>query len=344
MKHAILTALLLATLGACATSPRKEASMRRFGIVIHGGAGTILRSEMTAELESDYRRALGEARDAGYAVLQRGGGAVDAVVAAVKVMEDSPLFNAGKGAVLNAAGDCEMDASIMDGRTRAGGGVAIVRRIKNPIDAARLVMDKTSHVLLAGTAADDLARSHGLAIVDPDYFKTERRLQQWRKARELEQRKQSTRGLHERVSDLAGDPELRVGTVGAVALDQAGNLAAATSTGGRTHKAVGRVGDSPILGAGTWADNRFCAVSGTGHGEMFIRTTAARDVAAHVEFQGMDLDQATRAVIKNIESVGGDGGLIAIDRHGNIAMNFDTPGMYRAFRLSDGTTSIAIFD
>lgn len=346
--HLRLAALGIAailTLGGCVAGQSREATMRKYGIVIHGGAGTILRQEMSPELEKEYHAALTVARDAGYAVLARGGGALDAVQAAVIELENSPLFNAGKGAVLNSAGDCEMDASIMDGKTHAAGAVAAVRRIRNPILASRAVMEKTGHVILAAEGAEHFAAAQKLELVDNSHFKTERRIKQWQKARELEERKKSAKDQHERVSDgdLSGEPDSRMGTVGAVALDQAGNLAAATSTGGRSMKAPGRIGDSPIPGAGTWADNRTCAVSGTGFGEKFILTTATRDVAALMEYKGMSVQESAAAVIQKIESLGGDGGLIAIDHQGNIALPFDTPGMYRAWRLSDGKGETAIF-
>lgn len=311
-------------------------------LVIHGGAGVILRADMSAEQETEYRAALQAALDAGYTVLAAGGSALDAVTAAVVLLEDSPLFNAGRGAVLNAGGACELDAAIMDGRNRKAGAVAGVRHIRNPIQLARDVMEKSPHVMLTGTGAEQFAATLGYETVANDYFITERRRAQWERARELEARRQDTIFLEEKVRLDALDED-KFGTVGAVALDQAGNLAAATSTGGMTNKKFGRVGDSPIIGAGTYADNRTCAVSATGHGEYFIRAVVAHDIAARMAHRGESVTAAAAAAMAAVGELGGTGGVIALDAQGNVALPFNTPGMYRAWRKSTGETVVEIF-
>jgi beta-aspartyl-peptidase (threonine type) len=304
-----------------------------YALAIHGGAGIIERSAMTPSQKARYRAALLRALKAGRNVLAHGGSSLDAVVAAVAVMEDSPLFNAGRGAVYNAAGGHELDASIMDGVTLRAGAVAGVRRIRNPIMAARLVMDSNEQVLLAGSAADRLASKHGLAIVTPEYFATASR----RAA--LEQERLRRRGL---AALPASDSQLH-GTVGAVALDVAGNLAAGTSTGGYTHKAEGRIGDSAIIGAGTYADNNTCAVSCTGRGEFFMRAVAAHDVGVRMRDLNLPLAEAASRALAAVERLGGTGGLIALDGHGQIAMPFNTPGMYRARVTAHSRAQVAIF-
>ena len=281
-------------------------------LAIHGGAGFSRKSA-----PGPYRAGLAHALDAGWAVLARGGSALDAVSVAVGVLEDDPLFNAGRGAVYNAAARHELDASIMDGASLRAGAVAAVSRIRNPILAARAVMEHSSHVLLAGQGAERFARGHGIAFASQRYFHTEAR------RRALQRNLQ---GHH--------------GTVGAVARDAAGNLAAATSTGGFTGKLPGRVGDSPIIGAGTWADNATCAVSGSGHGELFMRTALAHDVAARMRYRGDSLERAARAALAAIARLGGDGGLVAIDRRGNVAMPFNSEGMLRACVRHDGARVI----
>jgi beta-aspartyl-peptidase (threonine type) len=306
-----------------------------FGLVIHGGAGTLLPAEMQPGQEREYRAALRQALDAGYAILEKGGTSLDAVVAVITLLEDSPLFNAGKGAVLTSDGVAEMDASIMNGRDLAAGGVASVRRIKNPIQAARAVMEKSPHVLFAGDGAERFARAQGLTLVRNSYFITERRRKELEKAKAAEKAKQKKSG--------AGFDAHAFGTVGAVALDRNGDLAAGTSTGGRTNKRPGRVGDTPIIGAGTYANNRTCAVSATGHGEYFMRTLAAHDVSALMEYRSVDLSEAAEVVIGKIGKLGGTGGLIAIDRRGRVALPFNTPGMYRAHRVSGHEPVVEIF-
>ena len=284
-------------------------------IAIHGGAG-VLRADKPGAAE---RRALARALEAGYEALLAGN-ALDAVTAAVAAMEDDPHFNAGRGSCYNAEGEIEMDASIMDGATLRAGAVAAVRLIRNPVLAARAVMDRTRHVLLVGASAERFARKHGVKLEPARYFRTERRLR-------------ALRRKHERYH----------GTVGAVALDRDGNLAAATSTGGYTGKMAGRVGDSPIIGAGNYADNRACAVSGTGLGEAFIRTSLAHDVAARMRYGGATLAAATRGALAAIAELGADGGLIAVDRRGNVAMPFNSEGMYRAAVDRAGKKRLAIF-
>ncbi len=318
-----------------------SAAERRYGLVIHGGAGVIERAAMSPEREAEYRARLAEALNAGYAVLDRGGAALDAVTAAINLMEDSPLFNAGKGAVFNADGSCELDASVMDGRTQAAGAVAALHHIKNPINLARDVMLKSEHVMLAGDGAEKFARSLGYEMMPNEYFQTDWRRAQLKQAQEQEKQKAGQK--------TAARPDdyftrtLRWGTVGCVALDKAGNLAAGTSTGGMTNKKYGRIGDAPIIGAGTYANNATCAVSATGWGEFFIRVGVARDIAAQMEYRGTPLREAAAATIAKVAKLGGDGGVIALDAAGNIAMEFNSPGMYRAVRLSDRPAMIAIY-
>lgn len=289
-------------------------SQNKYVMVIHGGAGNISAADMAPDMAKAYNDKMKEALRAGEDVLAGGGYALDAVIASVRVLEDSPLFNSAKGAVYNAEGKHELDASVMDGRTEKAGAVAGTSIIKNPILAARLVMDSSNHVLLSGKGADEFARSYGLEIVDNSYFDTERSYQEYLRV------KQRT------------DSEGRKGTVGAVALDKNGNLAAATSTGGMTYKRYGRIGDSPIIGAGTYANNESCAVSCTGHGEYFIRNSVAYDVSARMLYLNETVNEAAEFIInKKLKEQGGTGGLIAVDKEGNISMPFNTKGMYRGF-------------
>lgn len=285
-------------------------------IAIHGGAG-VLRADKPGARQ---RAVLKQALEAGYEILKRGEPSLDAVAAAVVVLEDSPLFNAGRGSSFNSDGEIEMDASIMEGAGLRAGAVAAVRRIRNPILAARAVMEASRHVLLAGAGAERFARKQGLKLEPSDYFRTERR----------------RRALRKNLVNYHG-------TVGAVALDADDNLAAATSTGGYTGKMPGRVGDSPIIGAGTYADNRACAVSGTGLGEAFIRTAVAYDIAARLRYAKVSLAAAAAAALKNVASLGADGGVIAVDRRGNVAMPFNSEGMYRACIDRRGRRTLAIF-
>ncbi len=316
------------------------AAERPYGLVLHGGAGVIERASMTPEREAEYRAKLAEALRAGYAVLDRGGPALEAVTAAINLLEDSPLFNAGKGAVFNADGICELDASIMDGRTQAAGAIAGVQHIRNPINLARDVMLKSPHVMMAGEGAEKFARSLGYEMMPNEYFQTDWRREQLRKAQARE------RDGRERTAALPADyftRTLRWGTVGCVALDKSGNLAAGTSTGGMTNKKFGRIGDAPIIGAGTYASNATCAVSATGWGEFFIRVGVARDIAAQMEYKGTPVGLAAKATLAKVAQLGGDGGVIALDAQGNVAMEFNSPGMYRATKLSHQPEFIAIY-
>jgi L-asparaginase / beta-aspartyl-peptidase len=290
-----------------------------FGIAIHGGAGATPRATTQPGREAAYRATLTQALNAGHHILQAGGSSLDAVCAAIVVLEDSPLFNAGKGAVFNAAGEIELDAAIMDGSNRKAGAIAAVRSPKNPILLARAVMEHTDHVLLAGEGAEMFARAQGFAEMPPEYFFTQER---WD---ELQA---------ERKRALTAAPNTH-GTVGAVALDRSGNLAAGTSTGGRTNKMAGRVGDTPVIGAGTYADNATCAVSATGHGEFFVRMVVAHDIAARMRYaQSPLVAAADDIVLHGLEA--GSGGLIAIDRQGNVAMPFNTERMFRGYMGNDG--------
>jgi beta-aspartyl-peptidase (threonine type) len=303
-------------------------------VAIHGGAGVIGRTDMSPQLERDYRGALAAALEAGNRVLAAGGPSIDAVVAAVCVMEDSPLFNAGRGAAFTAEGTNELDAAVMDGATLQAGAVTLVTCVKNPVKLAKVVMERTPHVMLAGAGAEAVARAHELEIVEPEYFFTQRR---W----DALQRMKSAQTLARQATVAESDKH---GTVGAVALDCAGNLAAATSTGGRTNKLPGRVGDSPIIGAGTYANNATAAVSATGEGEYFMREVAAHTLSALMEFKGWSVEQAAEHVIlERLRALGGSGGLIALDRKGNISMPFSTPGMYRGRMKMGGAPEIGIF-
>ena len=291
-----------------------------FSIAIHGGAGTITRKNMTPGKENAYRSKLKETLNVGYSILNKGGTSLDAVEATIRIMENSELFNAGKGAVFTNAGTNELDASIMDGRNLKAGAVARVKTVKNPISAARKVMEETWHVMLSGDGADKFAKEQGLDIVDPNYFYTQRR---WDSLKKIQVEKH--------------------GTVGCVALDKHGNLAAGTSTGGLTNKRWGRVGDSPIIGAGTYANNQTCAVSGTGQGEYFIRGNVAYDVSAIMEYKGKSVGEAAQNVIRKLSDKGGNGGIITMDSKGNISMPFNTAGMYRGFRKAGQAAEIFIY-
>ena len=300
--------------------------------VIHGGAGVVEREKMTPEREASYRAGLTAAVDAGYAVLERGGSALDAVATAVRIMEDDPQFNAGRGAALDQNGDAELDAAIMDGRGPRAGGVAAVEHVRNPVDLARLVMERSPHVLLVGSGAEEFALEQGVVLVPRSYFRTRARIA------ELAEEKQAA---EDKTGVPANNPK---GTVGAVALDRAGNLAAATSTGGLSNKHAGRVGDSPLIGAGTYANNQSCAVSGTGDGEYFMRQVVAYDICAMVAYRHLTLEQAvTEVVHEKLRATGGTGGVIAIDPAGNIVMDFNTVGMFRAARDSRGRREIAVY-
>ena len=309
-KLVIASAVLL---GACAATPAPGPATLEWRLVVHGGAGVITREGMSPEKEAAYTAALETALEAGAAVLRNGGSALDAVEAAVIPMEDDPLFNSGHGAVFTAAGTHELDASIMDGRARNAGAVAGVTRVRNPIKAARAVMDKSEHVMFAGSGADAFAEAQGLDMVDNSYFDTDRR------------RQSLERVLEERVRTAAD----RHGTVGAVAIDQDGNLAAATTTGGMTAKAAGRIGDSPLIGAATYAENGVCAVSATGHGEYFIRVGVAKTICDRVKLAGDGIESAAESALAEVAELGGDGGVIVLDGDGGYAFVFNSEGMYR---------------
>jgi len=316
-------------------------------IAIHGGAGTILRSSLTAEQEARYLEALRSIANAGNEVLGQGGNALDAVSLAVSLLEDCPLFNAGKGAVFTNAGTIEMDAAIMDGKSRRAGAVACVQNVRNPIRAARVIMEHSPHVLMVGKGAEEFLRQHGLSFEGPSYFYTEERYAQLQRARQ-------TSGVlldHDAANLMISksepaplDPDKKFGTVGAVALDLHGNLAAATSTGGMTNKLPGRVGDTPMLGAGCYADNQTAALSATGTGEAFMRSLALHDISAQMQYLGLSLEQAANNVVMHkLPLYEGQGGIIGIDRQGNIVLPFNTEGMYRAWQRLGEEATAAIY-
>ncbi len=313
-------------------TPKSKRSMStNFGLAIHGGAGTILKSNMSPALQAEYESGLKAALDAGFSILEHGGTSLDAVEAAVISLEDFPLFNAGRGSVFNHLGMHEMDASIMCGKTLGAGAVAGISGIKNPVRLAKLIMLQSEHVMLTGKGAEAFAATLGLETADEAYFYNDFRYQQW----------QELKGSDTMQLD---HKDKKFGTVGAVALDVQGNLAAATSTGGMTNKKFGRVGDTPIIGAGTYANNSTCAISCTGHGELFIRAVVAYDISCLMEYKGLSLEEACNVVVhEKLVNIQGEGGLIAIDKHGNIALTFNSEGMYRAFKKSKGEQAIKIY-
>jgi Asparaginase len=344
--------------------------MNKTALAIHGGAGTILKSQMTAELEREYRTALENALNAGWNILQSAGDSLDAVEAAVACLEDHPLFNAGRGSVFTHEGTNEMDAAIMDGKTLNAGAVAFVKNVKNPVKLARLVMTESEHVMLAGEGALDFARRMNAEFADDEYFFTEHRYRQLQDAigqgRILLDHAATANGTGplfdagtQRHGDAAKKAETRpvgsvlnsdqnanpksLGTVGAVACDANGNLAAATSTGGMTNKKFGRIGDTPIIGSGTYADNATCAVSCTGHGEYFMRAVTAYDIAARMRYTATPLEEAAGEAILRLSEIGGEGGLIAVDSQGNVALPFNSEGMYRGFVTTDKGPTIEIY-
>ncbi len=326
----------------------------RITLVIHGGAGVINRQNMTPEKEAAYKQGLTEALQTGYKILKDGGTSLDAVEAAVKVMEDNPLFNAGKGAVFTNEGKNELDAAIMDGKTGLAGSVAGITTVKNPVSAARTVMEQSEHVMMIGPGAEEFAKARGLEIVDPSYFYTDSRFKSLQRIKEKEEelgqpapkpaqpaKPKNDSGSLENHILIDGK---KYGTVGAVALDANGNLAAATSTGGMTNKRFGRVGDVPIIGAGTYADNNTCAVSATGHGEFFIRSVVAHDIAALMEYKKWSVKKAAEEVVlKKLVKKGGEGGVIALDRKGNFAMTFNSEGMFRGYITADGEMKVEMY-
>lgn len=318
----------------------------KLGFMIHGGAGVIRRGDLSPEREKEYRAKLEEAVLAGYKALQNGKSGLDAIQTAINLMEDSPLFNAGKGAVFTADGKNELDAAIMEGKTLKAGAVAGLRHVKNPINLARAVMEKSPHVMMVGEGAELFAKEQNIELVPEKYFFTQNRWDSLQKIIKQEEEKAKAAKAGKKISEvnLREEPYNKFGTVGAVALDREGNLAAGTSTGGMTYKKYGRVGDAPIIGAGTFADNRTCAVSATGWGEFFIRLGVARDISAIMEYNGLPIQQAADKVIKKkLQNMGGDGGVIAIDQFGNMAVSFNSEGMYRAFIDGSGKPVVEIY-
>jgi L-asparaginase / beta-aspartyl-peptidase len=314
--------------------------MSRYTLVVHGGAGTILKEDMTPQLEAAYMQGLEDGLTAGYAVLDEGGTAVNAVKAALVVMEDNMLFNAGRGSVFTKKGVQEMDAAIMDGATLNAGSVAGVRNVRNPIELATEVMRNSNHVFLSGKGANDFAIKQGIKLEPDEYFFSQFRYDQWKAIRDSDN--YSLDHTHQQLEELMKDKKF--GTVGAAACDKQGNIAAATSTGGMTNKKYGRIGDSPLIGAGTYANNKTCAISCTGHGEPFIRAVAAYDVSALMEYKGMTLDQAMNIVVnEKLVALDGEGGMIGVDAKGNPAMIINSAGMYRGMKSSDGRSEVAIY-
>ncbi|CAL2080128.1 isoaspartyl peptidase/L-asparaginase [Tenacibaculum sp. 190524A02b] len=349
MKKTIIYLLFLLVVFACEKKQTKvinnleDGKKNEFAIVIHGGAGTILKKNMTKEKEEAYKEKLKQAITAGHSILKEGGTSIKAVEASIKIMENSPLFNAGKGAVFTNDEANEMDASIMEGKTLNAGAVAGVKTIKNPISAAIKVMNNSNHVLLSGKGADMFAKEQGLEIMSPDYFYTEKRFKSLQRIKDKEKAELD----HDDKSALFYDEDIKnskYGTVGCVALDKNGNITAGTSTGGMTNKKWNRIGDSPIIGAGTYANNATCGVSSTGWGEYFIRGVIAYDIAAQMEYKKVSLKEAAKDVIQNkLTKSGGTGGVIAVDKNGNMAFEFNTAGMYRASMNAKGELEIKIY-
>ena len=339
MKKLILLSFLIST--GCVEISKKEVAKPNFGLVIHGGAGTILRENMTPEKEEKYRAVLAEAIQVGHKILKMGGSSQEAVERTINIMEDSPLFNAGKGAVLNSNASIELDASFMEGKSLGAGAISGVRTVKNPISAAIKVMEASPHVMLSGSGADAFASEQGLEIVSPDYFLTERRINA---LKEVQKASFISKTNHKYQStDFIN--QQRYGTVGCVALDIFGNLAAGTSTGGMTNKKWNRIGDAPIIGAGTYANNATCAISSTGWGEFFIRTVVAHDISALMEYKKLSIQDAAYEVIHNkVAKLGGDGGVIGIDSKGEMMMEMNTPGMYRAKMDAMGKLEVKIYE
>ena len=320
MFKSILLLILISVLSSC---NNKKID---FAIVVHGGAGTIIKANMSNEMELAYNQKLEEAINTGYKILENGGTSLDAVESTIKILENSELFNAGKGSVLSNEEIVEMDASIMNGNNLNAGAISGVRTIKNPISAARLVMEKSDHVFLSGIGAESFAKSKGLEIVNNEYFITQRRLNSLLNAKKRDTLKDN-----------------KFGTVGCVALDKLGNIASGTSTGGMTNKKWNRIGDVPIIGAGTYANNNTCGISSTGWGEFFIRNVVAYDISSQIEYKNLSIDIAAKNTLNKVKNLGGSGGIVGIDKYGNIVMDFNTDGMYRAFKKSDGSFDIKIY-
>ena len=331
MKQNNILIIVLCFLISCSENKNQSPD---FSILIHGGAGTMEREKMSMEKELEYRKKLEEALNKGYEILENNGSSELAVIEAIKVMEDSPLFNAGKGAVLDERGEASLDASFMSGKNLNAGAVAGVKKVKNPITVAYSVMKNTPQVFLISEGADEFAKEQGLNLVDNSYFITERRKAQLLKNKNPVQLKDKNDSL---------SPISKFGTVGCVALDKNGNLSAGTSTGGRSNKKWGRVGDVPIIGAGNYANNNTCAISATGWGEFFIRNVVAHDISSLYEYKNLDIKQAAKVSLEKVKKLGGSGGLIAIDKFGNYAMEFNTKGMYRGVKDSRGNFKVSIF-
>lgn len=349
MKQIATILILLLFLNSCknnkekTTKDIKNIKQNEFAIIIHGGAGTILKKNMTSAKENKYLQKLEEAIKAGYSILKKGGSSTKAVEASIHIMENSPLFNAGKGAVFTNAETNEMDASIMEGKTLNAGAVAGIKTVKNPISAAIKVMNNSNHVLLSGVGADNFAKEKGLEIMDANYFYTEKRFKSLLRIKD----KEKTQLDHDEKSAFYDTDikDSKFGTVGCVALDKQGNITAGTSTGGMTNKRWNRIGDSPIIGAGTYANNATCGVSSTGWGEYFIRGVVAYDIAAQIEYKNVSLKEATNDVIQNkLTKLGGTGGVIAIDKNGNMSFEFNTAGMYRASMNDKGDLVVKIYN
>ena len=319
MERSIIKIILIPFLSLLIGTVESNDEVNNFGLIVHGGAGSF--SGLDENTLNSYKSGINKALEAGYEVLEKGGTSLDAVTSAVIILEDLPLFNAGKGSVYTEIETQEMDSSIMDGKTGKGGAVAGVSIVKNPIVLARKVMEETEHVMLIGEGAEKFAKEVGVDLVDPSYFHSEKNLNRLRKSQK----------------------DKKLGTVGASALDQYGNLAAATSTGGRTNKMTGRVGDSPILGAGTWAQNELCAVSGTGHGEYFMRLLTAADVCKLMEYSGLSLEESGNSVVNKLTKSGAEGGIISIDSHGNISAVFNTKAMARGYKTREISKTIKIY-
>jgi L-asparaginase / beta-aspartyl-peptidase len=314
--------------------------MSKLTLVVHGGAGTILKEDMTPQLEKAYQEGLNEALNAGYAVLEEGGSAINAVKAALVILEDNVLFNAGRGSVFTKKGVQEMDAAIMDGKNLEAGAVTGVRNVRNPIELATEIMRNSNHVFLSGKGASDFAIKQGIKLEPDEFFFSQFRYDQWKQLRDSDN--YSLDHTHQELEELMRNKKF--GTVGAVACDKNGDIAAATSTGGMTNKKYGRIGDSPIIGSGTYANNKTCAISCTGHGEMFIRAVAAYDVSALMEYTKVGLEEAMQEVVHNkLPQIKGEGGMIGVDNEGNYSMVFNSAGMYRAVRSSDGSHEVAIY-
>lgn len=341
MKKSLLMALIATS--CISVSNNALSAEVPFAIAIHGGAGTIEKSKFTPKEEQAYRAKLTQAVEAGYKVLEQGGESLDAITAAIQVMEQSPYFNAGRGAVYTYDGSHELDASIMDGRNRQAGAVAGVKHVESPINLARLVMDNSVHVMLSGQGAEEFAKEQGIPLIENNLFDTDHRYKALLKAKQkLDKAKATSKDYQAAHKALPNN--YKMGTVGAVALDKNGNLAAGTSTGGMTAKRYGRIGDAPVIGAGTFAENESCAVSATGHGEYFIRYNVASDICARVKYQGKTITQAGDEVINGVLApIGGTGGVIIVDTKGNISLPFNTSGMYRASKSNTQATYVGIF-